>query len=65
MTYTIEIKVGQQWREQDPRNTRTVKVLAVEPERIQITSVAYSGPARWVKRERFNGKRGGYSLVEG
>lgn len=61
-----EIKVGQKWEEQDPRNPRKVQVLAVEPERIKITCVSYesySAPARWVKRQRFNGKRGGYSLL--
>ena len=76
MTAT-SIKEGQIWREVDPRFYRFARVVHVLEEgrrSIAIRTVLetgahhweYSGSSRlsWVNRERFNGKRGGYELVE-
>jgi hypothetical protein len=55
----------------DPRPgyARTVKVLHLSNDQVYIQRVKEPGeqrtpPARWAKRERFNGKRGGYTLVQ-
>jgi len=65
-----EIKIGQRWLELDPRPEyqRTVEVVGLSPEKVQIRRVSKEGerfaPARWAKRERFNGLRGGYQLTQ-
>lgn len=64
-----EIKVGQIWREVDPRLNRYVQVLVVGESAIKSICVATIdistnalGRKNWASRERFNGKRGGYEL---
>lgn len=67
-----EIKVGQQWREVDPRFTRIVEILAVGTgtiRPIKLRTILFGGSefigrATYANRERFNGKRGGYALVK-
>lgn len=64
-----EIKVGQIWREVDPRTNRHVKVIEIADwsvKSIKITTIDpltnTLGRSNWASRERFNGKRGGYEL---
>ena len=71
-----EIRVGQIWREVDPRFVRFARVVDFHTagrRAIQIRTVSkigedwvptpHSRPS-WCNRERFNGKRGGYKLYE-
>ncbi len=65
----IEIKVGQIWADADPRFERKIKVVKVLNEHIWIQGLGTAGngrelPIRAAKRARFNGKRGGYKLIE-
>jgi len=55
----VEIKVGQKWREVDPRFTRIVEVIALDEasQKVQIQWVRKS----WASIRRFNGKLGGYA----
>ncbi len=57
----IEIRIGQKWREVDPRFSRIVDVIAIDEEnqKVQIQWVRKS----WASAKRFNNKRGGYELV--
>ena len=64
-----EIKVGQIWREVDPRFNRYVQVIeitnhSIRPIKIATIDLATNalGRKNWASRERFNGKRGGYEL---
>lgn len=68
-------KIGDIWREVDPRFTRHVRVFDVQQGRRGIavrTCVKTEGNWRpaprsrlsWCDRERFNGKRCGYAFVE-
>lgn len=68
-----EIRVGQIWREVDPRKERYVRVLDVRGGWVQISTVEKSGNVwtrvrgttkRHAAVDRFNGKRGGYALHE-
>ncbi len=64
-----EIKVGQIWQDADPRFVRKVMVVKVLPDSIWVQGIGIAGngkalPIRAAKRARFNGKRGGYMLVE-
>jgi hypothetical protein len=70
---TDEIRVGQIWRELDPRTERHVSIEAVAEHTVAIRTVvrsdgqwAYARPSytRDAARARFNGRRGGYELVE-
>ena len=56
----VEVKIGQRWREVDPRFTRIVEVIGLDEEKqkVQIQWVRKS----WARLSRFNGKRGGYAL---
>lgn len=63
------IKVGQIWREVDPRFNRYIQVLeatdgVVRPIKIATIDLATNALGRktYASRERFNGKRGGYEL---
>ena len=71
----MEPRVGDIWKEVDPRSERHVVVIGCASDRprgVQIQT-AYrapetinwrtAGPMRWVKGSRFNGKHGGYALV--
>ncbi|WCM21401.1 hypothetical protein NDK50_08115 [Paraburkholderia bryophila] len=67
---SIELAVGQKWREVDPRVHRIVEIvqIATTTERrcIQIKTVESANPnaigkLSWADRQRFNGKRGGYA----
>lgn len=69
------IKPGQIWREVDPRLERYVRVIGITGgiRGVMIETVIKVGDA-WQRKprcgktycnpERFNGKRGGYSLVQ-
>jgi hypothetical protein len=68
------------WQEQDPRQSRFVKVIRVCPKSVFIQAVEHDivegwlpvrngatgrdAPVRESKLSRFNGKRGGYKLYE-
>lgn len=66
-------KVGQIWREVDPRFTRHVKVLHIAMGRAELQLISNSSGVwkegkicpRSANLNRFNGKRGGYEYVEG
>jgi len=71
----VKPRLGDIWKSCDPRINRHVMVIGDhggEPGKVQIQS-AYrvpetvgwqtSGPRTWADIRRFNGKRGGYSLV--
>lgn len=71
MRTATEVHVGQLWKEVDPRFERIVEVVEVTDAMmrgIKIKTVSVNGQPRksqtWVSRERFNGKRGGYELVD-
>lgn len=64
-----ELKVGQIWREVDPRFNRHVEVLEIHDGEIKSVLICAVDPitrerARrtWASKGRFNGKRGGYEL---
>jgi hypothetical protein len=59
---TTEIKIGQVWQEVDPRFTGPHKTVIgfAEDGRVITTTGAKTTKS---KRERFNGKRGGYKLI--
>ena len=66
---TQEIKVGQIWREVDPRFNRYVQVIEIASGSVKSIKIATIDLAtnmlcrsNWASRERFNGKRGGYEL---
>lgn len=72
MTNAVEIVAGQIWKEVDPRQERHVRVNAQSKTWIKIETVIrvdgvwMTKPRtgkRSARRERFNGKRGGYALV--
>lgn len=67
-----DVKVGQIWREVDPRQERYIRVERVlTPHVIDIRCVTFDGTL-WIPKKgtrltqalatRFNGKRGGYDL---
>ena len=61
----IEIKVGQRWRELDPRANRVVKIVGIYPQMsrrpIAVRSTT-TGRLAYNDTGRFTGKRGGYKL---
>lgn len=60
-----EIKLGQIWRELDPRFERRVEIVGCWPGDPHVTIVTVGAEKRvprQAKRSRFNGKRGGYEL---
>ena len=67
----MEIKVGQRWREVDPRFDRIVEVIEIAHTTIRPIHIrtvmkdrkACAGKSYWASSKRFNGKRGGYELV--
>jgi len=61
-----EVKAGQVWCEADPRFERKILVLVVSAKfgvLIRNIKTQPGSQGRWAKRERFNGKRGGYAFV--
>jgi hypothetical protein len=70
----MTVKVGQVWKENDPRANRHVRVVGVHAKdgKAQIVMCNFCAPytafpyAPLTKAalKRFNGKRGGYSLVK-
>ncbi|KQW19732.1 MULTISPECIES: hypothetical protein [Pseudomonas] len=58
----MSIEVGQTWREVDPRFERRVTVVGFCEESGKV-KIECAGKVTKAKRERFNGKRGGYELV--
>lgn len=71
MTHLYVLKVGDIWRENDPRLNpqRFVKVIAIDPKFATIIRVFEDGDVFPNPREtrtmieRFRGQRGGYSFV--
>ncbi len=66
-----EIRIGQIWREVDPRFERLVEIVEVTANAvrgIKIKTISVDGKPRksstWVSKGRFNGKRGGYELTQ-
>ena len=64
-----ELKVGQIWREVDPRFNRYVEVLEIHKGEIKSILICNVDPMTnqrgrktWASKGRFNGKRGGYEL---
>jgi hypothetical protein len=64
-----ELKVGQIWREVDPRLNRHVQVIEVRAGSIKSVLICnidvmtnQLGRKTWASKGRFNGKRGGYEL---
>lgn len=65
-----EVKPGQIWKENDPRFDYYKLVVDVTDKHALLIRCQESGKAieglkmvpRWSKLERFNGRRGGYSL---
>jgi len=70
MTETTDdrpIKIGQLWREVDPRfpNMPLIEVRGFSDDgRVIIGSPNNNGHSRKAQSKRFNGKRSGYKLVE-
>ena len=62
------VRVGQVWRECDNRFVRDVIVLSVENGSVRVKTMASStgtcGRTTRVSEGRFNGKHGGYALLE-
>lgn len=62
------VQKGQLWKENDNRIKREVTVLAVDGKYATIKTVSCSegavGKITKARLDRFNGKHGGYSLVE-
>lgn len=74
-TAHVEIKVGQIWREVDPRRERFVRVESVSMGRCGVSiRTVEKRDRRWLDaprsrlsyadHDRFNAKRGGYALHE-
>jgi hypothetical protein len=62
----IEIKIGQEWQEVDPRYKRVIEVVGFCDETNKVivkTIVPCTGRLTKAMRERFNGKRGCYKLI--
>ena len=62
----IEIKVGQQWKELDPRMYRTVTIVGIYPEMGRRPIVVRNNTNKRLSYNavnRFNGKRGGYLFL--
>ncbi|RQR16171.1 hypothetical protein DF026_09885 [Burkholderia stagnalis] len=64
-----ELKVGQIWREVDPRFNRHVEVMEIHKGEIKSVLICNIDPMTnqrgrktWASKGRFNGKRGGYEL---
>ena len=63
----IEIKVGQEWEEIDPRyKTPTKKYIVAVHEHSELVTISnvQNGRTTIAMLKRFNGKRGGYRLVK-
>jgi hypothetical protein len=66
----VEIELGQRWKEVDPRFERIVEVVGLDSESfdrqggVMIRTVGSRRIGTWARLSRFNGKRGGYELVE-
>jgi hypothetical protein len=64
----IEIKLGQIWREVDPRFVRFVEVIGKDSQgfdcsgAVMIRTCGSLRKGSWCRLSRFNGKRGGYEL---
>jgi hypothetical protein len=60
------VAIGQRWKEVDPRTERVVEILELtdDGKRARIRTVGSGGWGSWAKLARFNGKRGGYALVQ-
>lgn len=68
MTAAVTIpKVGQIWKEVDPRVDRYVMIVMVGPDLVRLQRCDADGNAMFTRvtsaqLRRFNGKRGGYAL---
>lgn len=61
---SVEIKKGQVWREVDPRYERKIEVVGFCEETGKVI-IQSGGRITKARRDRFNGKRGGYELLQG
>ena len=63
----MSVRVGQVWRDNDPRMSRLVEVLEVEANRAKVRRIPARrrSPATWVNMDRFgsNSSRG-FTLVK-
>ncbi|MGJ4857020.1 hypothetical protein ACN6KF_003004 [Labrys sp. La1] len=61
-----EIKIGQIWREVDPRypNLPQKVVLGFENGKVVLATAGIFTRKTKAQPERFNGKRGGYQLIK-
>lgn len=58
--------IGSKWKDRDLRARRTVQVIRYDltRRRVRIHCVE-TQTLSWAKPERFNGKSGGYAMIEG
>lgn len=58
--------IGSKWKDRDLRARRTVQVIRYDltKRRVRIHCVE-TQTLSWAKPERFNGKSGGYAMIEG
>lgn len=59
---STEIKVGSIWKEVDPRLDRQIEVVGFCDETGKVI-IKSNGRVTKARRERFNGKRGGYEML--
>ena len=58
--------IGSKWKERDPRARRTIQVIRYDPTRRRVRiHCMETQTLSWAKPERFNGKSGGYAMIEG
>jgi hypothetical protein len=58
--------IGSKWQDCHPRAKRTIQVIRhdLPARRVRIHCIE-TETLSWAKQERFNGKSGGYSKIEG
>lgn len=66
----VEVKVGQVWEDNDPRQKkegiaiRRIKVLEIKDGRARVQSPSGLGARTWIRLNRFRPTASGYKLVE-
>lgn len=60
----MEIKIGQKWKENDPRFLRVVEVMGFDENGKVIIKTINTGRITKAMPQRFNGKRGCYAILE-
>ncbi len=66
MSDTVQVKVGQVWADNDPRqkNGRQIKVLSIEGDRATVQHPSGLGRKTKVRLNRFRPTNSGYRLVK-